>query len=58
LAWLFSLHPHAPLNSTVFIYSGNIKENFVETPLNSFKYPSFGLTRIWVSLFAFLLFIA
>jgi hypothetical protein len=44
LAWLFLLHPHAPLNSTVFLYSRNIKENFVETPLNSFKDPSFGLT--------------
>jgi hypothetical protein len=46
LAWLFSLHPHAPLNSTIFLYSRNIKENFVETPLNSFKDPSFELTQI------------
>jgi hypothetical protein len=25
LTCLFSLHPHAPLNSTIFIYSRNIK---------------------------------
>jgi hypothetical protein len=43
LAWLFTFHPHTPLNSTVFLYSRNIKENFVETPLNSFKGPSFVL---------------
>jgi hypothetical protein len=44
LAWLFSLHLHAPLNSTILLYSRNIKENFVETPLNSFKDPLFELT--------------
>jgi hypothetical protein len=58
LAWLILLHPHAPLNSTVFLYSTNIKENCVATPLNSFKDPSFGLTRIWGCLFPFLLFVA
>jgi hypothetical protein len=56
LAWLFSLHPHAHLNSMVFLYSRNIKENFIETLLNSFKDPSFELTQIWGSLFPFLLF--
>jgi hypothetical protein len=44
LAWLFSLHPHASLNSTIFLYSRNMKKNFIETPLNSFKDPSFELT--------------
>jgi hypothetical protein len=58
LALLFSLHPHGPLNSTIFLYSRNIKENFIETPLNSFKDPSFGLTQIWGSVFPFLLFVA
>jgi hypothetical protein len=58
LAWLFSLHPHTPLNSMVFLYSRNIKENFIETPLNSFEDPSFGLTRLWGSPFPFLLFVA
>jgi hypothetical protein len=46
LAWLFSPHPHTPLNSTISLYSRNIKENFIETPMNSFKDPSFGLTWI------------
>jgi hypothetical protein len=34
LTWLFSLHPHAPLNSTTFIYSRNMGNNFFNLSLH------------------------
>jgi hypothetical protein len=39
LTWLFSLHPHTPLNSTIFLYSRNIKQDFIETPLKILQRP-------------------
>jgi hypothetical protein len=56
LAWLFSLHPHVPLNSTVFLYSRNIKENFVETPLKLLQRPFNWIDTNLGSLSPFLLF--
>jgi hypothetical protein len=56
LAWLFSLHPHTSLNSTVFLYSRNIKENFIETPLKLLQRPFNWIDTNLGSLFPFLLF--
>jgi hypothetical protein len=38
LTWLFSLHPHTPLNSTVFLYSRNMKNNFFNLSLHKIDY--------------------
>jgi hypothetical protein len=46
---------HDPLNSMVFLYSRNIKNN-LKHRLSSFKDPSFELIRIWGSLFLFSIF--
>jgi hypothetical protein len=41
LIWLFSLHPHAPLNSTIFLYSRNMKNNFFNLSLHQIDYCHF-----------------